>query len=70
MTFKQQRQLAFFHHSLWCYAKTLSQDDAILIARISEFRNSLDEPLKGLGEDSYSNGLAKAGIEILNITVQ
>lgn len=69
MTRQQQKQLAFFHHSLWCYAQTLSQNDVILKSWISEFRNSIEPFFKGIDEDVYSNCLAKSGIEILNISV-
>lgn len=68
-TIDQKKQLVFFHHALWCYAKELPQDEAILIAKISEFRNSLEQHLNPISEDAYCRFVDKGGAITLNQTI-
>ena len=68
LTIEQQKQLTFLHHALWCFAKELPQDQAILIAKISEFRNAIESQVVR-GEENYCESIPKGGALLLNNTL-
>ena len=69
MTHDQKQQLVFIHHSLWSYAESLPQDEAILIAKISEFRNEIEQHLKPINEDNYCHYVPVGGAKLLALTI-